>query len=151
MRALEVGEITGEPFTAQLPADGPELVPHTSIGLDLPRDVLDQRIRDRVRRMFDDGLVDGGHGPARQRAAGRSHGQPGTGLSPGDRPPGRSDSNRPQAEEDIVLGTRRFARRQQRWFHRDPRTIWLDAMAPASSTASSIAALMAEPARRLDP
>jgi tRNA dimethylallyltransferase len=56
-----------------------------------------------------------------------------------------------EAEADIVLGTRRFARRQQRWFHRDPRTIWLDAMTPASSTASSIAALMAEPARRLDP
>ena len=49
VRALEVGEITGEPFTAQLPADGPRLVPHLSIGLDLPRDVLDERIQARVR------------------------------------------------------------------------------------------------------
>ena len=37
----------------------------------------------------------------------------------------------PEAEEEIVLGTRRFARRQQRWFHRDPRTIWLDGNGPS--------------------
>jgi tRNA dimethylallyltransferase len=62
---------------------------------------------------------------------------------------GRLD--RAQAEEGIVLGTRRFARRQQRWFHRDPRTTWLDATATPSSTASLIASLMGEPARRLGP
>ena len=150
VRALEVGEITGEPFTAQLPADGPELVAHTSIGLDLPRDILDQRIRDRVRRMFDDGLVDEVRGLLARglrdgRTASRALGYP----QVIDLLDGRLDPA--EAEADIVLGTRRFARRQQRWFHRDPRTVWLDAMAPASSTASSIAALMAEPARRLDP
>jgi tRNA dimethylallyltransferase len=150
VRALEVGEITGEPFTAQLPADGPELVAHTSIGLDLPRDVLDQRIRDRVRRMFDDGLVDEvtgllARGLRDGRTASRALGYPQV-IALLD---GRLDPA--EAEEDIVLGTRRFARRQQRWFHRDPRTVWLDAMAPGPSTASSIAALMAEPARRLDP
>jgi tRNA dimethylallyltransferase len=150
VRALEVGEITGEPFTAQLPADGPELVPHISIGLDLPRDVLDQRIRDRVRRMLDDGLVEEVRGLLAEglrdgRTASRALGYPQViGLLDGVLEPA-------EAEEAIVLGTRRFARRQQRWFHRDPRTVWLDAMAPASSTASSIAALMAEPARRLDP
>ena len=58
--------------------------------------------------------------------------------------------SRAQAEDAIVLGTRRFARRQQRWFHRDPRTRWLDATVPASSTASEIATLL--PKRpRLDP
>jgi tRNA dimethylallyltransferase len=150
VRALEVGEITGEPFTAQLPAAGPELVLHTSIGLDLPRDLLDQRIRDRVRRMFDDGLVDEVKGLLARglrdgRTASRALGYP----QVIDLLDGRLDPA--AAEEDIVLGTRRFARRQQRWFHRDPRTIWLDARAPGSSTASSIAALMAEPARRLDP
>jgi tRNA dimethylallyltransferase len=150
VRALEVGEITGEPFTAQLPAHGPELVAHTSIGLDLPRDILDQRIRDRVRRMFDHGLVDEvkgllASGLREGRTASRALGYPQViDLLDGRLGPA-------EAEEDIVLGTRRFARRQQRWFHRDPRTVWLDGMAPASSTASSIAALMAEPARRLDP
>jgi tRNA dimethylallyltransferase len=150
VRALEVGEITGAPFTAQLPPDGPELVPHTSIGLDLPRDVLDQRIQDRVRRMLDDGLVEEVEGLLDRglrdgRTASRALGYPQIiDLLDGGLEPAR-------AEEEIVLGTRRFARRQQRWFHRDPRTIWLEAMAPASSTASSIAALMNEPARRLDP
>ena len=150
VRALEVGEITGEPFTAQLPVDGPELVPHVSIGLDMPRDVLDRRIRDRVRRMFDDGLVEEVTGLLDKglrdgRTARQALGYPQVmDLVDGVLDPA-------EAEEGIVLGTRRFARRQQRWFHRDPRTVWMDAGAPAPSTASSIAALIAEPARRLDP
>jgi tRNA dimethylallyltransferase len=149
VRALEVGEITGEPFAAQLPADGPALVPHLSIGLDLPRDVLDERIRARVGRMFDEGLVAEvrhllARGLREGRTAGRALGYP----QVIDFLDGSTSQER--AEEDIVLGTRRFARRQQRWFHRDPRTLWLDAMAPASSTASTIAALMAGSGRRLD-
>jgi tRNA dimethylallyltransferase len=149
VRALEVGEITGEPFAAQLPADGPALVPHLSIGLDLPRDVLDERIRARVGRMFDEGLVAEvrhllARGLREGRTASRALGYPQViDLLDG-------STSQERAEEDIVLGTRRFARRQQRWFHRDPRTLWLDAMAPASSTASTIAALMAGSGRRLD-
>ena len=150
VRALEVGELTGEPFTAQLPADGPALVPHVSVGLDLPRDVLDQRIRQRVGRMFDEGLVDEVRnlllvGLRDGRTASRALGYP----QVIDLLDGRLD--RPQAEEGIGLGTRRLARRQQRWFHRDPRTTWLDATAPPSSTASLIAALVGGPARRLVP
>jgi tRNA dimethylallyltransferase len=150
VRALEVGEITGEPFTAQLPADGPELVAHFSFGLDLPREVLDARIRARVARMFDAGLVDEVRGLLaiglrEGRTASRALGYPQViDLLDG-------TLQRAQAEEDIVAGTRRFARRQQRWFHRDPRTVWLDAMAPASSTAYSIADRIAEAPRRLDP
>jgi tRNA dimethylallyltransferase len=150
VRALEVGEITGEPFIAQLPADGPALVPHLSIGLDLPREVLDERIRARVGRMFDEGLVEEvrhllASGLRDGRTASRALGYPQViDLLDG-------TTTRAQAEEDIVLGTRRLARRQQRWFHRDPRTTWLDATAPGSSTASAIAALLAGSGRRLDP
>ncbi|HYO19985.1 MAG TPA: tRNA (adenosine(37)-N6)-dimethylallyltransferase MiaA [Dermatophilaceae bacterium] len=150
VRALEVGEITGEPFTAQLPADGPPLVAHLSIGLDLPREVLDARIEARVARMLDTGLIDEVRrlltlGLRDGRTASRALGYP----QVIDLLDGALD--RSQAERDIVLGTRRFARRQQRWFHRDPRTVWLDATVPASSTASSVAALMTGPARRLGP
>jgi tRNA dimethylallyltransferase len=140
--------MTGQPFTAQLPVDGPGLVAHLSIGLDLPRDILDERISTRLRRMFDTGLVDEvrgllARGLREGRTAGRALGYPQViALLDG-------TLDRGQAEEGIVLGTRRFARRQQRWFHRDPRTMWLDASAPASSTASSVAALMAGAARRL--
>jgi tRNA dimethylallyltransferase len=150
VRALEVGELTGQPFTAQLPADGPELVAHLSIGLDLPREALDARIRDRVHRMFEAGLVEEVRGLLARglrdgRTARRALGYPQV-IALLDGALGQAE-----AEEDIVRGTQRFARRQQRWFRRDPRTLWLDATAPASSTASSVAALMAGPARRLDP
>jgi tRNA dimethylallyltransferase len=150
VRALEVGEMTGQPFTAQLPVAGPGLVAHLSIGLDLPRDVLDERISARVSRMFEAGLVDEVRGLLAQglsegRTAGRALGYPQV-IALLDGTLGRD-----QAEEDIVLGTRRFARRQQRWFHRDPRTVWLDAGAPASSTGSSIEGLVARGARRLVP
>jgi tRNA dimethylallyltransferase len=150
VRALEVGELTGEGFTAQLPADGPPLVPHVSVGLDLGRDLLDERISGRVGRMLDEGLVDEVRqlltmGLRQGRTASRALGYP----QVIDLLDGRLD--RAQAEEAIVLGTRRFARRQQRWFHRDPRTTWLDATAPESSTASLIAAQVDGAARRLDP
>jgi len=150
VRALEVGELTGEPFTAQLPADGPPLVPHVSVGLDLAREVLDERIRARVAEMFHAGLVEEVRGLLAVglrdgRTARRALAYP----QVIDLLDGRLD--RAQAEEDIVLGTRRFARRQQRWFHRDPRTTWLDATAAPSSTASLIASLIAGPARRLGP
>lgn len=150
VRALEVGDITGEPFTARLPADGPPLVAHLSVGLDLPREVLDERIRVRVRSMFVAGLVDEVRGLLAlglrdARTASRALGYPQV-IAHLD---GQLD--RAQAEEDIVLATRRLARRQQRWFHRDPRTTWLDASAPASSTASRIAALVDVAGRRLDP
>jgi tRNA dimethylallyltransferase len=150
VRALEVGEMTGQPFTAQLPVAGPGLVAHLSIGLDLPRDVLDARISARVRRMFRTGLVDEVRGLLAQglresRTAGRALGYPQVvALLDG-------TLDQDEAEADIVLATRRFARRQQRWFRRDPRTVWLDADAPASSTASSVEALTARGARRLVP
>jgi tRNA dimethylallyltransferase len=150
VRALEVGEMTGQPFTAQLPVAGPELVAHLSIGLDLPRDVLDARISARVRRMFRTGLVDEVRGLLAQglresRTAGHALGYPQV-IALLD---GTIDQD--EAEADIVLATRRFARRQQRWFRRDPRTVWLDADAPASSTACSVEALTARGARRLVP
>ena len=35
-----------------------------------------------------------------------------------------------QARADTVRATRRLARRQERWFARDQRVVWLDAAAP---------------------
>jgi tRNA dimethylallyltransferase len=150
VRALEVGELTGQPFVAQLPVDGPALVPHFSVGLDLPRDVLDVRIEVRVDAMFEAGLVDEVRrllvaGLREGRTASRALGYP----QVIDLLEGHLDQA--QATEQIVRATRQYARRQQRWFHRDPRTTWVDAIAPQSSTASAIAALMARPDRRLDP
>ena len=149
VRALEVGELTGEPFVAQLPHAGPPLITHMSIGLDLDREMLDQRIQLRVQGMLDAGFVDEvrhllDHGLREARTASRALGYP----QMIDLIDGRTDVD--QARQDIVTGTRRFARRQQRWFRRDPRTTWLDAGIDPASTASLIMARMAGQARTLD-
>lgn len=138
VRALEVGELTGAGFNAELPPAGPTLVPHVAIGLAIGRADLDARISARVERMFAEGLVEEvrrlmAHGLERGRTASRALGY----SQVIDLIEGRLDSRR--AAEDIVLATRRLARRQQRWFRRDPRISWMDASSEPSSTAGAIA------------
>lgn len=139
VRALEVGELTGRPFSAVLPPGGPALVPHLSIGLAWDRRQLDLRIQTRVHRMIEAGLEQEvrilldrglGQGPTASRALGY--------------PQMAAVVHGEQTIEDavasIVTATRRYARRQERWFRRDPRTLWLDGAAAPSSTGSGIAA-----------
>ncbi len=57
VRALEVIELSGQPFSATLP-DFQSVLPAVQIGLELPRPELDQRIAARVRQMWQAGLVD---------------------------------------------------------------------------------------------
>jgi tRNA dimethylallyltransferase len=148
VRALEVGELTGEPFTAQLPPDGPPLVPHLSVGLDAPRGTLDERIDRRAGAMFAAGLEDEVRallplGLRHSATARRALGYPQViDLIDG-------NLDRERAAHDIAAATRRFARRQQRWFHRDPRTTWFEATAPPASTASAIAARVSQRTRTL--
>ncbi len=150
VRALEVGEITGSGFVAQFPAAGPPLIDHESFGLRLPRDDLDARIAARVTAMFDAGLVEEvrgllAQGLAEAPTAARALGYP----QVVDLLAGRLDSA--QAHEAILLATRRYARRQERWFGRDPRTTWLDATTTPSSTASQIADRFGPAGRTLGP
>lgn len=126
VRALEVIELTGRPFTATLPAPRP-VYPAVRIGLD--RDDLDARIDARVDVMWRDGLVEEVRGLARRgladgRTASRALGyqQVLAALA------GTCTSE--QAREDTKRATRRFARRQRSWFRRDPRVVWLDAAGP---------------------
>ena len=59
IRALEVIEITGKPYTANLPQEGASYYPDAKwIGLSVPREVLDERIRLRAQAMFDNGLIE---------------------------------------------------------------------------------------------
>ena len=58
VRALEVVELTGRPFTASLPEQRYFHDRTVQVGVRIPRPVLDERIERRVRRMWDDGLVD---------------------------------------------------------------------------------------------
>lgn len=120
VRALEVIEITGGPFTARLP-DPVDVYPCVRIGLSVPRPVLDERIAERVDRMWADGFVDEvrrlpelSDAPTASRALGYRQVL--------DLIAGRLTEE--QARDATIAATRRFARRQDRWFRRDPRIQW---------------------------
>jgi tRNA dimethylallyltransferase len=133
VRALEVIELTGRPFSATLPDYGPgpssSPVPAVQLGLRLPRAELDRRIEVRVdqmwaagfeaevRRLEQQGLREG-------RTASRALGyQQLLRYLAG-------EWTLDQARDETIRATRRFARRQESWFRRDPRILWLDATAP---------------------
>ncbi|MGI9137121.1 MAG: tRNA (adenosine(37)-N6)-dimethylallyltransferase MiaA [Candidatus Nanopelagicales bacterium] len=124
VRALEVIELTGEPFVAEFP-DPVEVYPTVRIGLEIPRDVLDERIALRVDAMFAAGFIDevrelDAAGLRQARTASRALGYSQV-LAMLD-----GEISELQAREDIIFATRRFARRQQRWFRRDSRIRWID-------------------------
>jgi tRNA dimethylallyltransferase len=126
VRALEVIEITGLPFSAQLPVPGPPRYGAVLLGLELATEVLDQRIERRVARMFDAGLVAEVHALAEAglrdgRTASRAVGyqQVLDSLDAGHGPE--------WAAEQTAKATRRLVRRQRSWFRRDGRIHWLDA------------------------
>jgi tRNA dimethylallyltransferase len=125
VRALEVIEVSGQPFTATLPSYE-SLYPAIQLGLRVPRDELDSRIEQRVARMWQAGFlaeVSGleAHGLREGRTASRALGyaQVLRFLA--------GEWTEQQAREETVKATRRFARRQDAWFRRDPRISWLDA------------------------
>ena len=130
VRALEVGEITGRPFSASLP-DPSYVYPGTvQVGVRIPRPVLDERIEQRVRRMWENGLVEEVRALARRglrdgRTAKRALGyqQVLTFLD--------GDCTEAEALERTVVGTRRFARRQESWFVKDERITWVEWDDPA--------------------
>ncbi len=129
VRALEVVEITGRPFTATLPAHTAYYDDVRLLGVDVPRDVLDERIALRVDRMWEAGLVDEvrglvEHGLAQGRTASRALGYSQV-LAYLD---GMMSEN--EAREATIRGTRKFARRQDGWFRKDPRIVWLPYDAP---------------------
>ncbi len=93
------------------------------IGLSVPREVLDERIALRVERMWDAGLVDEVR-DLEARPAGRPDRRARPRLRAG-APVPRGEWTQEQAKEDTIRTTRRFARRQESWFRRDPRVQWL--------------------------
>ncbi|MCX4789851.1 MULTISPECIES: tRNA (adenosine(37)-N6)-dimethylallyltransferase MiaA [unclassified Streptomyces] len=124
VRALEVIEITGKPFTANLP--GNDAVYDTvQIGVDVARPELDERIALRVDRMWAAGLVDEvraleAHGLREGRTASRALGyqQVLAALA--------QERTEDEARVETIRATKRFARRQDSWFRRDPRVHWLN-------------------------
>ena len=127
VRALEVNEITGKAFNAKLPEPSP-IFSDVRIALDMPRDLLDKRISDRVHQMFDDGFVDEVKSLEKNLRLGKT----------AFRALGYSQvlsllAGEIAEDEAITLtinATKKFARRQLSWFRRDPLIHWLDATSP---------------------
>jgi tRNA dimethylallyltransferase len=123
VRALEVNAITGEHFRARLP-EPVSVMPSVRVGLLIDRADLDARIRARVNQMWADGFVDEvirlrAVGLAAAPTASRALGyQQILAMLAG-------EVTEEQAREATIEATRRFARRQQRWFRRDTRITWI--------------------------
>jgi tRNA dimethylallyltransferase len=124
VRALEVVEITGAPYVATLPEHRYVYPGAVQLGLDVPRPELDERIDRRVARMFEEGFVDEvrellSKGLLEGRTANRALGYSQViALLNG-------DITEAEARERTAQATRRFARRQDSWFRKDPRISWL--------------------------
>lgn len=124
VRALEVVQMTGRPYAAALPPRRYVYDHVVQIGLDVPRDVLDERIEQRVDRMWRAGLVDEvreleRRGLRQGRTASRALGY----AQVLDFLAGRCTED--DARAATVRATRRFARRQDSWFRKDDRIHWL--------------------------
>jgi tRNA dimethylallyltransferase len=125
IRALEVIEITGKPFTANLPRQESVRYPNArQFGLVMDREVLSERIDARVNAMFEQGLVaevekliSAGllQGRTAQRALGYS--QVISYLN--------NELSLDAAIEETKRATRQYARRQETWFSRDSRIKWI--------------------------
>lgn len=123
VRALEVIELTGRPFSHTLPTHEYE-IPAVQVGLDLDYDALDPRIEQRVEDMWELGLVDevialDHHGLRDGVTARRAVGYAET-LRHLD---GEIDAQ--ETRDLIKMHTRRLARRQRKWFRPDPRVRWV--------------------------
>jgi tRNA dimethylallyltransferase len=135
VRALEVGELTGQPFAASAPAIGTPRWDTVIVGLDCETELLDQRLARRTDAMFAAGLVEEvigllDHGLRDGVTASRALGyaQVLDDLDAG----GDGDG----ALEPTLIGTRRYVRRQRSWFRRDHRIHWLDATAEGNADAA---------------
>jgi tRNA dimethylallyltransferase len=134
IRALEVIEITGKPFTANLPREDSSRYPDAmQFGLVMEREHLRERIDQRVDRMWDKGfvaevdkLIEDGilEGATAQRAIGYSSLiAMQSGLM-----------SEEEAKEETKRATRQYARRQETWFSRDARITWVAPHQPRLET-----------------
>jgi tRNA dimethylallyltransferase len=130
VRALEVIELTGRPFTATMPAFESR---YDAVQIGLDRDDLDERIERRVHRMMAGGLVSEivtllprglRHSPTAGKALGYAQ------LLAVLDDDGTVSGDVAEAVTATIRATRRFVRRQRSWFRRDPRIRWFDAAAP---------------------
>ena len=126
IRALEVIEITGKPFTANLPREDSTRYPQAlQFGLHMERELLDARVELRVDRMFQQGLVNEveelitkGLLDGKTARAALGYAQVISALA--------GEITMDEAISQTKLATRQYIRRQETWFRRDQRITWLE-------------------------
>jgi tRNA dimethylallyltransferase len=129
VRALEIVTLTGEPFAAALPDEIDSWQEVLEIGLRMDREVLVARLEQRVRLMWDSGMVKETQnlidkGLRESVTAGYAIGYA-QALAQID-----GELDQEQAIESTTRLTQKYARRQMSWFKRDTRINWLDALDP---------------------
>lgn len=125
VRALEVIEITGQPYTANLPREGSTKYPNAKqFGLVMERETLQERIDLRVDLMWEKGLVaevrdlmKEGLLEGRTARAALGYAQI-IKFAAG-------EMTELEAREETKRATRQYARRQETWFSRDERITWI--------------------------
>jgi tRNA dimethylallyltransferase len=125
VRALEAIEVSGQPFSATLPRLEYALDHAHQVGVRIDRPTLDARIAQRVDLMWEQGfvdevrrLLDAGLAEARTASTAIGYREVAAHL--------RGELTEDEARERTVVATRRFARRQEQWFSKDPRITWVD-------------------------
>jgi tRNA dimethylallyltransferase len=128
LRALEVARVSGRPLSSWVAEQpfGTQAIAAIRVGLTLPRGILYDQIAGRVARMMEAGWLEEVEGLLRR------------GLSP--RLPAfqaigyrqlvrhlEGDGSLEQAVAEIVKQTRRFAKRQETWFRKEPDVTWFSA------------------------
>lgn len=147
VRALEVTLTTGRPFS-DLQRKSPPGYDTRIIGLDVPREVLYERIDRRVEQMMAEGLLeevrrlrDAGYDRDLPAMSGLGYRQLLAYL--------HGETSLEEAVARIKFETHRYARQQATWFRsEDPRIAWFDA-SDREATTAGVMAYVAEWADRL--
>jgi tRNA dimethylallyltransferase len=134
IRALEVIEITGKPFTANLPREDSSKYPDAmQFGLVMDRAELGARVESRIDRMWErgfvnevDSLISLGINQATTARRALGYAQI-IAMRAG-------EISEPAAIEDTKRATRQYVRRQETWFSRDARIQWISPSQPRLET-----------------
>lgn len=131
IRALEVYELTGKKFSATMPRRE-YFQPAVQLGIKWPLAVLDERISQRTSQMLSQGFIEEVAELEKQGLADTPTACRATGYQ------AVMDYlagiiSREEAAEQIGLQTRQLARKQRKWFRKDPRIHWLDGEAGTSA------------------
>ena len=102
------------------------------MGVEVPRDILYDRINKRVDKMIDEGLESEVRALVRQKYSWDLPSMQGIGYSQF-RPYLKGDQDLEKTVETLKRDTRRLARRQLSWFRRDKRIVWIKDINEASN------------------